>query len=142
MHTGTDNAKFFLLAAALDQAEVVIDCVSGGRIPVDATWSGKPTALCYAALNGNAELLSYLLLAGADVGFRDALEMTPLHYAALGGCEACWRSLCAMGASPTARNRYGRSPTALRLRIREAAGLDAPGTTLYSPAPPSARAQR
>ena len=68
MQIGTDNAKFFLLAAALDQAEVVIECVSGGRIPVDATWNGKPTALCYAALNGNAELLSYLLLAGADVG--------------------------------------------------------------------------
>ncbi len=126
MHTGTDNAKFFLLAAALDQAEVVIECVSGGRIPVDATWNGKPTALCYAALNGNAELLSYLLLAGADVGFRDALEMTPLHYAALGGCESCWRSLCAMGASPSARNRFGRSPAALRRGEREIADHDVP----------------
>lgn len=113
MQYDDETIKRFLISAALDEAEMVCDYVESYGVWPDATWGGKPTALCYAALHGNAWLARFLLDRGADADHRDALEMTPLHYAALGCCERTGRMLLAGGANPMRRNRFGKTPADL-----------------------------
>ncbi len=108
-----ETVKQYLICAALDETEMVCDFVESFGVCADATWGGKPTALCYAALHGNVQLVTFLLRHGADANHRDALDMTPLHYAALGGCQACGRLLIEAGADGTRRNRFGKTPAAL-----------------------------
>lgn len=113
MQYDDETIKCFLISAALDETELVCDYVESHGVWPDATWGGKPTALCYAALHGNAWLARFLLDRGADADHRDALEMTPLHYAALGCCERTGRLLLSDGANPLRRNRFGKIPADL-----------------------------
>ncbi|KAA3625989.1 MAG: ankyrin repeat domain-containing protein [Proteobacteria bacterium] len=108
-----DTIKQYLICAALNETEMVCDCVDSLGVYPDATWGGKPTALCYAALHANAWLVGFLLERGADADHRDALDMTPLHYGALGGCTESSRLLVAAGACVFRRNRFGKSPSDL-----------------------------
>jgi ankyrin repeat protein len=108
-----ETIKRYLISAALNEAEMVCDYIESLGVYPDATWGGKPTALCYAAMHGNAPLVTFLLERGADANHRDALEMTPLHYAALGGCLVSSRLLIAAGADGGRLNRFGKAPGAL-----------------------------
>lgn len=108
-----ETIKRFLICAALNETEMVCDYVESLGVYPDATWGGKPTALCYAATHGNEGLVGFLLGHGADANHRDALDMTPLHYAALGGCVSCSRLLITAGADSRLRNRFGKTPAAL-----------------------------
>ncbi len=108
-----ETVKRYLISAALNESEMVCDYIESYGVYADATWGGKPTALCYAALHGNVALVTFLLGQGADANHRDALDMTPLHYAALGGCPACSRLLISAGAEGHRRNRFGKTPAAL-----------------------------
>ena len=108
-----ETIKRYLICAALNETEMVCDFVESLGICPDATWGGKPTALCYAATHGNDALVAFLLGHGANANHRDALDMTPMHYAALGGCVACARLLIGAGANGTLRNRFGKTPAAL-----------------------------
>jgi ankyrin repeat protein len=105
--------KEYLIAAALQQTEWVCYYLEAARLHPDATWGGKPTALCYAALSANSRLVAYLLEKGADPNRADALGMTPLHYAALGGCEVCVAALLGRGARLNTRNHRGQTPLGL-----------------------------
>ena len=62
-------------------AEVIIEYIANLDVG-DRT--GK-TALHHAAYNGHVEMLSLLLLKGANVKAQDRSERTPLHYAAFMG---------------------------------------------------------
>lgn len=108
-----ETVKQYLICAALNETEMVYDYVETFGVYPDATWNGKPTALCYAAMHGNNELVAFLLGQGADATHRDALDMTPLHYAALGGRVTSSRLLVAAGADVRQRNRFGKTPAAL-----------------------------
>ena len=107
------DIKAYLTAAALHQTAVVQHFIEALGLHPDASYKGKPTALCYAVLKPHHDLMDYLLGQGADVGYRDAMAMTPLHYAALGGCCCCLARLIAEGAPLNAENCRAQTPLAL-----------------------------
>ena len=80
-HPVAGTVKNFLIAAALQQSELVRYFIEIEGLHPDAKWDGKPTAICYAVLKKNPPLLMYLLEKGANVNHVDVLGMTPLHYA-------------------------------------------------------------
>ena len=103
----------YLIASALQQVEVMCGYIETASVHPDATFEGKPTALCYAALHANCPLVRYLLRAGANASHRDGMGMTPLHYAAIGGSESCIESLIGAGAPVNAANHSGKTALAL-----------------------------
>src|SRR5512132_85004 len=68
-----------------------------------------------AAARGDANAISAL----------DAMELTPLHRAAISGCVKCAELLLDSGADPNARGRYDMTPLhwAALLGRTEVAGL-------------------
>lgn len=110
-----ETAKDFLVSAALHQLDRVRSFIESGGLHPDTTYGGKPTALCYAVLKPHRGLLAYLLDKGADVQRRDGMGMTPLHYAALGGCVYCAACLIGRGARLNVENCLGQTPLALTL---------------------------
>jgi ankyrin repeat protein len=70
----------------------------------------KKTALHYAAQNGHAEIVAFLLDKGADVNRPNIAGETPLHYAVGLPDPAVVNLLLARGANPNARTTDGRSP--------------------------------
>lgn len=105
--------KDFLVAAALHQLDRVRHFVEGRGLHPDITFGGKPTALCYAVLKPHHGLMDYVLARGADPNHVDQMGMTPLHYAALGGCAVCLATLVGQGADLSRSNRRGETPLAL-----------------------------
>ncbi|MEM7210044.1 MAG: ankyrin repeat domain-containing protein [Pseudomonadota bacterium] len=101
--------KRFLAAAALGQVAMVRYFIEQEGLDPDATYNGKPTALCYAVLKPNHELLDYLIGLGADLESVDKLGMRPLHYAAMGGCLYCVSYLIAQGAQVNADSHSGKT---------------------------------
>jgi len=136
---GEDTVKSYLLAAALQDLAAVRFFLEQVNLHPDASYGGKPTALCYAVLKPHIGLLDYLLGRGAGVAHRDGLSMTPLHYAALGGCHCCLARLIAAGAPLNALNRSGLTPLALTLDKPQLAGsralLESHGATLTAGPP-------
>ncbi len=70
----------------------------------------KKTALHYAAQNGHADVVAFLLDKGADVNRPNIAGETPLHYAVGLPDPAVVSLLLARGANPNARTTDGRSP--------------------------------
>ena len=103
----------YLACAALHRIDRVRYYVDVMEMHPDCTYGGKPTALCYALIQPHRNLMKFLMARGADVNRSDALGMTPLHYAALGGCEYCMAYIIRHGAERNARNVAGRTPLAL-----------------------------
>lgn len=104
--------QFLVSAAQLDFAAVRRWVERKGLHP-DATVGAKPTAVCYAAVGGDARLMSYLLSNGASVDIEDGMGMTPLHYAALGGDPVCVSMLVAHGARLNKETLHGKTPLAI-----------------------------
>jgi ankyrin repeat protein len=132
----------YLIGAALQELELVFYYIECKSIHPDATWGGKPTALCHAAMKANHQLLEYLLDKGASVEYRDALGMTPLHYATLGGSAACINTLIQHGAPLNAATHSGKTPLSLAWQAPRLAScralLQRHGASLQNlaPAPP------
>jgi hypothetical protein len=105
--------KEYLISAALQKTEMLCYFIEAEGVHPDATWNGKPTALCYAAMKRNTRLVTYLIDKGADVNYADALGMTPLHYAMLGACICTAACLIARGAILNVVNLAGKTPLAL-----------------------------
>ena len=105
----------FLFAAALHQIDRVKNFIEIDGLHPDATYRGKPTAICYALLKPNWNLMNYLFIQGAEVNQADSVGMTPLHYAVLGGCEYCLSEVTARGAQVNVGNKCGKTPLAMTL---------------------------
>lgn len=103
------------MAAALQQFERIQHFIEVEGLHPDATFEGKPTAVCYALLKSNIRLVRYLFSKGAQVNQADVVGMTPLHYAALGGCEYCLATVIGLGASLNVANRCGKTALAMTL---------------------------
>ena len=109
---GEARIQEFLVSAALHQTLRVRHLIEVEGLHPDSTHRGKPTALCYAVLKPNIGLMEYLTGQGADVNHIDGMGMTPLHYAAIGGCEYCAAHLISRGAALNRLNKCGRTPLA------------------------------
>ncbi|MEM7407958.1 MAG: ankyrin repeat domain-containing protein [Pseudomonadota bacterium] len=109
-HQDEESVRAYLIAAALQQMQKVQHFVESRGLHPDATYGGKPTALCYSVLKPNLCLMIYLMERGADVNAVDGMGMTPLHYATLGGCRFCVVYLLARGARPDRENASGKTP--------------------------------
>lgn len=108
-----DVVREFLMAAALHQFERIRNFIEGVGIPPDATFGGKPTAICYVVLKPHQALVHYLISRGARANQMDAVGMTPVHYAVLGGCEYCVSYLISLGAQLNEADHCGNTPLAL-----------------------------
>jgi len=103
------------LAAYMGHAPVARALLSRGT-PVDAVSSNAManTPLCAAlAGRGSADVVQLLVDAGADVNFRAALGVTPLHLAASRGADPLVQLLLERGADPSARMDDGTTPAAI-----------------------------
>ena len=107
------TVRDYLVSAALHMTDQVQYYIEVMGLHPDATLGGKPTALCYAVLKPHFTLMTYVVEKGADINHADRMGMTPLHYAALGGCEHCLAFLVSRGAHLNACNRRGETPLAL-----------------------------
>jgi len=129
------TARELLTCAALHRIDRIRYFVDEKGMHPDRTYGGKPTALCYALIQPHRDLVEFLVTRGANVNHSDVLGMTPLHYAALGGCEHCMAYLMHHGADRNARNAEGRTPLGL---IRERSHLESGRRVVerYRAAPP------
>ena len=108
-----ETVKDFLVSAALHQVDKVRDYVERIGFHPDTSYGGKPTALCYSVLKPHHDLMGFLVERGADINHVDRMGMTPLHYAALGGCDYCLAYLVSLGTPLDPVNRCGQTPLAL-----------------------------
>ena len=77
------------------------------------------TALHWAAMRGDAEMVTVLLYAGANVRATTRLGgYTPLHLASQRGHEAVIEALVKSGANPNLRDRHRRDAADACRRLR------------------------
>ena len=102
VHTQVDCADWgtFAFFKAAEVSDVT-RCLQAGA---------TPDVLHWAALGGNAEAMTVLLEAGANLEPRDESGNTPLHWAALGGNAEAVMALLGAGAHPKVRNNSDELP--------------------------------
>jgi ankyrin repeat protein len=94
-------------AASVNDATHVRALVKKDPAQIDAADPSLGTVLTLAVNRGNADLVEFLLKAGADIEGRDPQRNTPLHLAALSGNEKLAASLLAHRAVLEATNAKG-----------------------------------
>jgi uncharacterized protein len=97
-------------AARDNDAAAVRAILAGGTASPNQTDSQQRTALHYAALNGNGEMVAVLIKAGAELNVTDSLGNTPLHLAAERNQTEAAKLLLASGAKIDPQNRDGVTP--------------------------------
>lgn len=97
-------------AAAKNDAETVRRLVGGGDGNPNQTDDSGRTALHYAAINGNLQIIAILVKASAKLNVTDALGNTPLHLAADRGQTEAATLLLEVGAEVDPQNRDGMTP--------------------------------
>jgi len=86
-------------------------------------------------------VLECLLDGGAAVNQADQVDLTPLHFAVLGGSAACVAALVRCGASEAARDLQGKTPLELARFLTKRGGDGAcPDVVAWLAKAPSDRA--
>lgn len=98
------------LAARQNDAEAIREMVASGDSNPNQTDGQSRTALHYAALNGNAEIIAILIKAGAKLDLADPLGNTPLHLAADRSQTEAAELLLASSAAVDPQNHDGMTP--------------------------------
>ncbi|XP_069670308.1 uncharacterized protein [Periplaneta americana] len=80
------------------------------KVRLETEDSDYRTSLSWAAYKGDLEMVSLLVVKGADVNTDDALKLTPLYYAASRRHVNVVQFLIESGANVNACNCYGDSP--------------------------------
>jgi ankyrin repeat protein len=119
--TAEHIGRALIVAAAQGRVCCVRKMLHNG-VPADLTPAGKPSALCYAALQNSVELAQLLLAHKADVNFRDSLGCTPAHYAVVSNALDCLSLLLDAGADVYALNSQ-RKPIAQYCRCKQTLDL-------------------
>jgi uncharacterized protein len=97
-------------AAAQNDADKVRELVGGGDGNPNQTDDSSRTAMHYAAINGNLQIIAILIKAGAKLDPVDPLENTPLHLAADNGQTEAAKLLLDAGAEVDPQNKGGLTP--------------------------------
>jgi uncharacterized protein len=97
-------------AAAQNDADKVRELVGGGDGNPNQTDDSSRTAMHYAALNGNLEIMAILIKAGAKLDPVDPLEDTPLHLATEENQTEAAKLLLDAGAEVDPQNKDGLTP--------------------------------
>jgi len=77
---------------------------------VNTKSKNKSTALHYAALNDNPEVIQFLVVKGAKIDARDNRNETPLHWASRQGNLYAIHKLIELGADKTVKNIDAETP--------------------------------
>lgn len=97
-----------LMYAASARHTEVVKLLVAGKANVNATTDNAAhSVLMFAAMGGDAEILDLLIVAGAEVDYRDMTGATPLMYAASGGHVKAVELLIGKGANV---NNVTRAP--------------------------------
>lgn len=102
-----------LHAAARANAAKAMQALLDAGAEMDVRDAVGQTALMVAARDGSADAVKTLIAAGADVNARanpEALSLTPMHYAGIGGDAAIVAMLAEAGAKPDAKGREKGTP--------------------------------
>lgn len=97
-------------AAAQNDAEAVRKLVGGGDGNPNQTDDSSRTAMHYAAINGNLQIIAILIKADAKLNPVDTLENTPLHLAADRNQTQAAELLVDAGAAVDPQNKDGMTP--------------------------------
>lgn len=113
-----DNAAVVAVASRGNRLDIVRCLVEAGApINTPSTSCHWDNALVAGVINGNVEMVAYLLEHGADPAGHDDLGTTALHMAARKGNIQVVEMLLRHGADVNQRDDYGQ--TALMLACRE-----------------------
>jgi ankyrin repeat protein len=97
-------------AAAQGHVARVVQLLDSGRFSVDSVdGDAKQTALHHSAREGHVEVVSELLLRGADASARSATGKTALHHAAGGGHMLVVRKLLSVAHVDADATHVGRA---------------------------------
>jgi uncharacterized protein len=97
-------------AAAQNDAEAVRKIVGGGDGNPNQVDDSSRTAMHYAAMNGNLQIIAILIKANAKLNPTDPLGDTPLHLAAARGQTEAAKLLLDAGAEVDPQDRNGLTP--------------------------------
>jgi uncharacterized protein len=97
-------------AAAQNDAETVRRLVGGGDGNPNQTDDQSRTALHYAAMNGNLQIIAILIKANAKLNVADNLGDTPLHLAAEQNQTEAAELLLDVGAEVDPQDKNGLTP--------------------------------
>jgi uncharacterized protein len=97
-------------AAAQNDAEEVRSLVGGGDGNPNQTDDASRTAMHYAAINGNLQIIAILIKANAKLDPVDPLGDTPLHLAAEQNQTEAGKLLLDAGAEVDPQNKNGLTP--------------------------------
>jgi uncharacterized protein len=97
-------------AAAKNDAEAVRRLVGGGDGNPNQTDDSSRTAMHYAAINGNLQIMAILIKANAKLNPVDSLGDTPLHLAVEQNQSEAAKLLLDAGAEVDPRNKDGLTP--------------------------------
>lgn len=99
-----------LIAASRDGLDGTVKTLLAKHVDVNAIDDTGATALAWAALRGNQDVMALLLKAHADPNRSDVNGTTPVMLAIDNGCAACVRLLLASGADPGLAGPGGETP--------------------------------
>jgi len=97
-------------AAAKNDAETVRSLIGGGNGNPNQVDDASRTAMHYAAMNGNLQIIAVLIKANAKLDPVDPLGDTPLHLAAEQNQTEAGKLLLDAGAEVDPQNKNGLTP--------------------------------
>lgn len=89
----TDHRTALHLAAYGNRSDIVRYLILYHSAPLSAVDDNRWTPLHYAALEGSAAMIHFMIRHGAVVNARDRFNRTPLHVAVIRGNHDCTRAL-------------------------------------------------